>query len=652
MEAKEYEWQKNGQGVRVVPSGVGLLVTVTNQHRIETASLADDEVAKLAATLNPTLAAEVERLTKRLADYEEATRTATELSERERVHHEGEVERLQAALTAAEGREHRLKAMVAKHWLRIKAASDDFTSDMDSDAPSPEAAPEPDPRPAPDADPHKHLAWSMRQRAGESMRRTDAVITKAEQALAVQSAAPPQGAVPRWVADVMAERRTQDEQWGGAAHDDEHAAYEWLEYIDKQVRKANGVRNDDDRYRSRLVKIAALAAAAIESVDRSAAHVAPPSGGPDAERATLRFASTVDGDPLDEHCADSPVGMLRDFFRHDLGKLTGGRNLTPPYLDYLRSLDVPAAPHGGPAWPATVPERYVCVVLYEAARVLLALDWDGFVNRTPDAGDINYSTVRDAVRAAEPLLAVDASGPPTPVPHEGEDRSEPPEWAGDFAQAMDCWLRAGQCFYATKMWAIVDSIRTPSEARAREAGREELAAKVREALTREHRRGPIDDAEIAAFSNAVRSAPDSIRQEMKLLSRALRRAEALVQPVPGWEGARAVPDALAAPSPAEAGRAATLRDVGAYLRISARLDDDPGAEAALMSYAQRIESGDYEHTLAAHVAAPSPKAPGPCPECTELHDLATELVERTGPILGAATQHGYPEPGEDGPDAA
>lgn len=89
-------------------------------------------------------------------------------------------------------------------------------------------------------------------------------------------AAPPE---PAWVADVLAERRAQDEQWGGATHDDEHEAYEWMDYINKQVKRAQSVRNDNEAFRSRLVKIAALAGAGVESIDRNT-HSEPPAAPP------------------------------------------------------------------------------------------------------------------------------------------------------------------------------------------------------------------------------------------------------------------------------------------------------------------------------------------------------------------------------------
>ncbi|WP_062362310.1 hypothetical protein [Variovorax paradoxus] len=64
--------------------------------------------------------------------------------------------------------------------------------------------------------------------------------------------------------DVSAERNRQDEQWGGTQHDDQHNAVEWVNCISKQLHR---LCNKAER-RDRLVKIAALAIAAIESGDR------------------------------------------------------------------------------------------------------------------------------------------------------------------------------------------------------------------------------------------------------------------------------------------------------------------------------------------------------------------------------------------------
>ena len=74
------------------------------------------------------------------------------------------------------------------------------------------------------------------------------------------------------IKEIIAERRAQDEQWGGAKHDDSHDALDWLTFIRRQDLKAKHWDTWPSRvsatYRSRLVKIAALAFAAIESYDR------------------------------------------------------------------------------------------------------------------------------------------------------------------------------------------------------------------------------------------------------------------------------------------------------------------------------------------------------------------------------------------------
>lgn len=83
----------------------------------------------------------------------------------------------------------------------------------------------------------------------------------------------------RIILDVVRERMRQDEQWGGSRHDDTHHAGEWLQYIGKQqVLAVNETIADDDLrlvdpqgYRERLVKIAALAVAALQSHDRKSA---------------------------------------------------------------------------------------------------------------------------------------------------------------------------------------------------------------------------------------------------------------------------------------------------------------------------------------------------------------------------------------------
>lgn len=85
--------------------------------------------------------------------------------------------------------------------------------------------------------------------------------------------------------DIVDERKRQDEQWGGAEHDDGHSVSDWARFIEGQLDK---VRTDylnatpetalvrSTIWRARMVKVAALAMATIEAVDRAAATSAEP----------------------------------------------------------------------------------------------------------------------------------------------------------------------------------------------------------------------------------------------------------------------------------------------------------------------------------------------------------------------------------------
>ena len=66
---------------------------------------------------------------------------------------------------------------------------------------------------------------------------------------------------------IAAERGRQDQKWGGPDHDDEHRWFDWLNFIREHTEKARTV-TDPMRYRQRLVEVAALAAAAIQALDR------------------------------------------------------------------------------------------------------------------------------------------------------------------------------------------------------------------------------------------------------------------------------------------------------------------------------------------------------------------------------------------------
>ena len=68
---------------------------------------------------------------------------------------------------------------------------------------------------------------------------------------------------------ILEERRAQDEQWGGPAHDDSHTSAHWHDLLHEHLyRSWSVVGAGSDEYRQELVKIAAIAVAAVESFDR------------------------------------------------------------------------------------------------------------------------------------------------------------------------------------------------------------------------------------------------------------------------------------------------------------------------------------------------------------------------------------------------
>lgn len=66
------------------------------------------------------------------------------------------------------------------------------------------------------------------------------------------------------VAEIHAERDRQDAQWGGVEHDDCHSSSDWMDFIDHQLDRWH----EEGEARVRLIRIAALAIAGIESIDR------------------------------------------------------------------------------------------------------------------------------------------------------------------------------------------------------------------------------------------------------------------------------------------------------------------------------------------------------------------------------------------------
>jgi len=68
------------------------------------------------------------------------------------------------------------------------------------------------------------------------------------------------------LAEVKAERKHQDEVWGGPEHDDEHATARWYELINERFFDPG--RTSPQQTRRLFIEIAALAVAAVESLDR------------------------------------------------------------------------------------------------------------------------------------------------------------------------------------------------------------------------------------------------------------------------------------------------------------------------------------------------------------------------------------------------
>ena len=70
---------------------------------------------------------------------------------------------------------------------------------------------------------------------------------------------------------IHAERQRQDLKWGGPRHDDEHSRRDWIAFIVEQAADASTAVWPAD-YRIAMVKVAAVAVAAIESNDRRVAR--------------------------------------------------------------------------------------------------------------------------------------------------------------------------------------------------------------------------------------------------------------------------------------------------------------------------------------------------------------------------------------------
>ena len=68
--------------------------------------------------------------------------------------------------------------------------------------------------------------------------------------------------------DIKAERHYQNTQWG-TKFDDKNTANDWVAYIVNQMAEGNTLPFDPAKWRYKMIKVSALAVAAIEAFDRN-----------------------------------------------------------------------------------------------------------------------------------------------------------------------------------------------------------------------------------------------------------------------------------------------------------------------------------------------------------------------------------------------
>ena len=71
--------------------------------------------------------------------------------------------------------------------------------------------------------------------------------------------------------DLITERNRQDRKWGGPDHDDTHSVAEFVQIITDYAGWARQMasKGSDAKARRRLIQVAALAVAAVETIDRA-----------------------------------------------------------------------------------------------------------------------------------------------------------------------------------------------------------------------------------------------------------------------------------------------------------------------------------------------------------------------------------------------
>lgn len=104
------------------------------------------------------------------------------------------------------------------------------------------------------------------------------------------------------ILDIEKERIRQDARWGGPERDDTNTEKQWVSLIDLYITKAVIALQTDYvdslDYREELVKVAALAVAAIESYDRKRSAASGPLGGVRHIRAKCPYAVAGDAFPV------------------------------------------------------------------------------------------------------------------------------------------------------------------------------------------------------------------------------------------------------------------------------------------------------------------------------------------------------------------
>ncbi len=68
--------------------------------------------------------------------------------------------------------------------------------------------------------------------------------------------------------EIREEREKQDEKWGGPSHDDGHTSHDWVAYVTRHLGKAVMWPWEREVFRKQMVRVAALAVAAVEWCDR------------------------------------------------------------------------------------------------------------------------------------------------------------------------------------------------------------------------------------------------------------------------------------------------------------------------------------------------------------------------------------------------